>query len=196
MLLNASNALTSQPTACNFGLAASDDRTGEEEDDCGLPVAEGAVTVREQFLAAFGLLTADAPDTARTVFSPVSDLWAAVFPPTHSNACITYIQSARSFVEGLEGWASNRLKPGLLVTKPRGDARIFPNPTSGILTVKLPATACQLTVFDAFGRETARLEAAGEGVFDSAAWPSGLYTLEIREPGKCALREKVFVQKL
>lgn len=195
-MLNAASALTSQPTACNFGLAASDDRTGEEEDDCNLLVSNDSTTVRTQFLAAFGLLTADAPDTARTVFGPVSDLWASVFPPTHSNACITYIQSARSFVEGLEGWASNRLNPGLLVAKPRGDARIFPNPTSGILTVKLPATTCQLTVFDALGRETARLEAANEGVFDSAAWPSGLYTVEIREPGKRTVREKVFVQKL
>ncbi len=57
--------------------------------------------------------------------------------------------------------------------------RLFPNPTTGLLTIEGAAKADAFAVTDALGRQMATLGATGNSL-DSARVPSGIYFLSVR----------------
>ncbi|MCB9283617.1 MAG: HYR domain-containing protein [Lewinellaceae bacterium] len=89
--------------------------------------------------------------------------------------------------------------PNSTVDVPQQPFRIYPNPTSGELTVDfaVPASgSMQLTVFDLWGRPVARQDlAAGASrhTLDLRALPPAVYWVEVKDGGM-VWREKVVVQ--
>jgi len=180
-LADVSQALQDEPLGCARQMA------GITPDECLEPVFPNeSPTVRQEFKAGLELLKNQEIEQSRTRFGNIAALWQPALPG-FSNYCETLIDAAKSLSEG-----ESRSQSGAKIAK---QARVFPNPASGEVTVWLPETNVQLRVWDAFGKLIHEGAASGLHRVDASAWPGGLYWFDISSPDG-ALREqaKVVIQ--
>ena len=94
-----------------------------------------------------------------------------------NKACQTFLQSAKSLADG-SGF----------IQQMNGDRRsqtvsnnllLWPNPTSGMVTIQSSPDLTDLRAWDAYGRLV--LNVKGSNHFDAADWAPGIYFVEIRE---------------
>ncbi len=130
-------------------------------------------TVRGQFVAGLQDLYAEQTDDGVEHLGHVSGLWDPELPTTYTNECRSFIQAARSFVEGVGNRSSTWKKAE---AKDAVGFQLAPNPTNGMVTLTSEGAVSHIWVTDGLGRTISVFqEPAANLAISTATWPSGVY---------------------
>ena len=165
--------LVREPMACLF---LDDELTGPNPDECTLATLVPNVTVRDKYRTGMDEIKTEQFDVAQSTFNGLSAQWQQDMSNLNK-ACQTFLQSAKSLADG-SGF----------IQQMNGDRRsqtvsnnllLWPNPTSGMVTIQSSPDLTDLRAWDAYGRLV--LNVKGSNHFDAADWAPGIYFVEIRE---------------
>ncbi|MCE7925327.1 MAG: T9SS C-terminal target domain-containing protein [Haliscomenobacteraceae bacterium CHB4] len=175
-------ALQEEPLGCARELDSQD------PDECDAEVFPGEpTTVREAFRTGINQINNEEYESAHGTFGSIAGLWQDDLSG-FTNYCETLIDASKSLSEG-----ESRSQA---IVKSAAGSCIFPNPTSGEVSISLPGEVCHLRIWDTFGKLVRETSAAGLYRMDVSAWPVGLYWIDVTAPdGTQREQMKMVVQR-
>jgi hypothetical protein len=167
---------------------------GSERDcarDCALQVSGGltTATVRSEFIAGLSDLYNEQIIPGTDKLGYVSDLWQPELPETMTKECRTFIQAARSFVQGAEGRSiANPLKS----SQGAEILYLMPNPANEQVVVTADGDVAKVWVTNLLGTVIVQaLMVDNRLTLSTNEWPSGVYLVHARSGGKPLVKRLV-----